>query len=224
MIVRRGRRINLDSRIMFGSKNADDKLSAALEAYKRDYASRIKNPENMDAQKAAALVEEAKVIVGRSGLGPALAPTLLEHIKHWPSWSKRDDFQKWVGFPATDIRATSEENSKKKEVTGVLFTYKGERYGVRFTDGGSTWLPDGDTFHSGEVDFVAKGETVLGLDVSLDSDEFAQWRWHNVYAFKVGPWTKHLLEIGAHIEESSKVGLKKFREDDVLERAKNIKL
>jgi CspA family cold shock protein len=137
MIVRRGRRVNLDSRIMFGSKNEDDKLSAALEAYKHDYASRIKNPENMDAQKAAALVEEAKAIVGRSGLGPALAPTLLEHIKHWPSWSKRDDFQKWVGFPATDIRATSEENSKKKEVTGVLFTYKGERYGfVQPQDGG----------------------------------------------------------------------------------------
>ncbi len=209
---------------MFGSGDADKRLSAALEAYQRDYASRIKNPENMDAHKAAALVAEAKAIIDKSGLGSALAPTLLEHIKYWPFWSKQDDFQIWVGFPATNIIAAREENSIKKEVTGVLFTYKGERYGVRFTDGGSTYMPDGELIYSGEIDFVTKGETVLGLNVSYYAKELAQWRWNNVYAFKVGPWTKHLLEIAAHIEESSKVRLKKFHEGDILERAKNIKL
>ena len=96
---------------MFG--NFGDKLSAALEAYQRDYASRIKKPANMDAQKAAALVKEAKDIVGKSGLGPALAPTLVEHVKYWPGWSKRDDFQKRIGFPASDILASEDQKVRK---------------------------------------------------------------------------------------------------------------
>jgi hypothetical protein len=169
-------------------------------------------------------LSKRRQIVGQSGLGPALAPTLLEHVKYWPSWSKRDDFQKWVGFPATDIRASSDETKESEKVTGVLFTYKGERYGVRFIDQGSNWLPDGDVFHSGKVDFVANGETVLGLDISLHSDEFAVWRWNNLYAFKVGPWTKHLIEIAAHIENNSQSSSKKWHEDDVIARAKNIRL
>ena len=100
---------------MFG--NIGDKLSAALEAYQRDYASRIKKPANMDAQ-AAALVKEAKDIVGKSGLGPALAPTMVEHVKYWPSRSKRDDFQKRIGFPASDILASEDQNGKKDKVVG----------------------------------------------------------------------------------------------------------
>lgn len=135
---------------MFG--NFGDKLSAALEAYQRDYASRIKKPANMDAQKAAALVKEAKDIVGKSGLGPALAPTLVEHVKYWPSWSKRDDFQKRIGFPASDILASEDQNGKKDKAVGVLFTYKGQRYGIRLTDHGFTSLPDGDVYNGGKAD------------------------------------------------------------------------
>lgn len=210
---------------MFGTDNAGAKLLAALEAYQRDYASRIKTPENMDAQKAAALVKEAKDIAGRSGLGKALAPILLEHVQYWPSWSQRDDFKKLVRFPATGILALTEQNDRKEETTGVLFTYEGERYGVRFTDKGLGSFPDGEPYHNGEIDFVAKGETVLGLDISKDISDFApEWHWHSLYAFKVGPWTKHLVEIAAHIENSSANDLKRRREDDVIQRAKNIKL
>lgn len=208
---------------MFG--NIGDKLSAALEAYQRDYASRIKKPANMDAQKAAALVKEAKDIVGKSGLGPALAPTMVEHVKYWPSRSKRDDFQKRIGFPASDILASEDQNGKKDKVVGVLFTYKGQRYGIRLTDHGFTSLPDGDVYNGGKADFVANGETVLGLDISRDAQEdFGDWRWHNLYAFKVGPWTKHLPEIAAHIENHSRATSKEYYDDDILKRAQNIKL
>ena len=43
---------------MFGSGNASDKLSVALEAYQRDYARRIETPENMDAPKEQRLLSE----------------------------------------------------------------------------------------------------------------------------------------------------------------------
>lgn len=161
--------------------------------------------------------------MGQSGLGAALAPTLIEHIYHWPTWSKRDDFLKWVHFPATDV-AASETKKEKETIRGILFSYEGQRYGVRFIDEGSSSGPDGEPFHHGTVDFVAKGETVLGLNVSQDMDEYSKWRWFNLYAFKAGPWTRHLVEIAAHIEHGTRKSLSEWHENDVIERAKNIKL
>ena len=75
---------------MFGT--AADRLAAALAAYERDFAARIKDLTNVDAESARAIVREANTIVRESGLGTALAPTLIEHVKHWPTWCKRDDF------------------------------------------------------------------------------------------------------------------------------------
>ena len=83
----------------------------------------------------------------------------------------------------------------------------------------------GDVYNGGKADFVANGETVLGLDISRDAQEdFGDWRWHNLYAFKVGPWTKHLPEIAAHIENHSRATSKEYYDDDILKRAQNIKL
>jgi hypothetical protein len=212
---------------MFGSgSNASDKLAAALEAYHRDYASRIKANDNLDAQKAAALIKEATEIVRKSGLGRALGRTIVEHVKHWPAWQKHDNFE--AGFPATEIFAQETKTERGKEVVGVLFTYKGERYGIRFTDNGIGSFPDGEMYNNGTVDFVVKDDTVLGLDISRDvGGEFGagDWTWGTgLYAFKPGPWTKHLLEIEAHIEEYSRQQSRQWQERDVIKRAQNIKL
>ena len=156
---------------MFGT--AAERLAAALAAYERDFAERIKDSANVDAETARAIVREANTIVRESGLGTALAPTLIEHVKHWPTWSKRDDFQDWVGFPATSIYATAEKRDKE-EVLGALFIYKNERYGIRFGDEGTTWLPDGSANRDGKVDFLWNGDTVLGVSVFLESGEFGK--------------------------------------------------
>ena len=206
---------------MFGS--AADKLAAALAAYERDFAARIKNPTNVDAESARAIVREANTIVRESGLGTALAPTLIEHVKHWPRSSKHNDFQQAVGFPATSIYATSEKHDKE-EVLGVLFTYKNERYGIRFRHDGSTSLPGGNVDHSGRVDFLLNGDTVLGVGVFLESGEFGKWCWRDVQVFKVGEWAKHLLEIAAHIKRDEGYSIKRQSEKDAIERAKNIRV
>jgi hypothetical protein len=206
---------------MFG--NSGDKLVTALEAYRRDFEKHIQPAENNDVKAAAALIREAEGIVRQSGLGAALAPTIIGEIYHWPSWSQRDDFLKWVHFPAEQITA-SEKKEGTETTKGILFTYQGQRYGVRFIDGGSFSLPDGDSAQHGIVDFVVDGETVLGLNISQDQEEYSKWTWFNLYAFKPGPWTKQLIEIAAHIEQGKRRSLSEYHEQDVLKRAKNIKL
>jgi hypothetical protein len=206
---------------MFG--NSGDKLVAALDAYRRDFENRIRPGENNDVKSAAALIREAENIVRQSGLGAALAPTIINEIYHWPSWSQRPDFLEWVHFPAEQITA-SEKKEGRETIKGVLFTYQGHRYGVRFVDGGSFSLPDGDYAQHGKVDFVVDGETVLGLNISQDQEEYSRWTWFNLYAFKPGPWTKHLVEIAARIEQGKRRSLSKYHEQDLIERAKNIKL
>lgn len=200
--------------MMFGT--AAKRLAAALAAYERDFASRIKDLTNVDAESARAIVREASTIVRESGLGTALAPTLIEHVKHWPTWCKRDDFQDWVGFPATGIYATAEKRDKE-EVLGALFTYNNERYGIRFADEGTTWLPDG-------TDFLWNGDAVLGVSVFLESGEFGKWCWRDVHVFKVGEWAKDLLEIAAHIKKDEGSAIRWRSEHDAIERAKNIRL
>src|SRR5215475_12649162 len=206
---------------MFGT--AADRLAAALAAYERDFAERIKDSTNVDAETARAIVREANTIVRESGLGTALAPTLIEHVKHWHAWSKREDFQDRVGFPATSIYATAEKRDKE-EVLGALFTYKNERYGIRFGDEGTTSLADGSVDHDGKVDFLWNGDTMLGVNVFLESGELGKWCWRDVYVFKVGEWAKHLLEIAAHIKQGEGASIKRRSENDAIERAKNIRL
>jgi hypothetical protein len=202
---------------------AANKVAVALAAYERDFEARIKNPTNVDAESARAIVREANTIVRESGLGLALAPTLIEHVKHWPVWSKGDDFRQWIGFPATSISVSSDQRDKE-EVLGVLFTYKNERYGIRFADEERAWLPDGDIYHGGTVDLLCNGDTVFGVGVFLESGEFGKWCWRDVHTLKVGEWAQHLLEIAACIRQDEGDRIRKRRESDTIERAKNIRL
>ena len=58
---------------MFGGRSAD-KLAAALQAYRRDFEKSIQPAQNIELNRTAALVQEAKDIVRKGGLGAALAP------------------------------------------------------------------------------------------------------------------------------------------------------
>lgn len=94
-----------------------------------------------------------------------------------------------------------------------------------FKDNGGTYLPDGEVFHSGTVEFVADSETVLGLNISQDRNEFtSDWHHHGVFALKMGPWSKALLEIAAYIRAHDKNA--NIRADDArtLEQAKKISI
>lgn len=199
-------------------------VSEVIRAYQEQFAESIRHIEPGEVARAKALVARANKIVGESGLGAALAPTLLEHIKYWPSWSLRDGFQKYVGFPCSGVsgKATKEDRNNRNL---IWFTYDDADYQVDFLDKGmNTWVHD-DLNSYGEVRFSTQGVCVLGLDIIEDgSKEHSRWRWSQVNAFIPGPWMKHLIEIAAYIEKHDQRSFDRFFEEDALSRAANIKL
>jgi hypothetical protein len=81
------------------SRSPEADIAQAILAYQRAFADTLRRSVNTDVENAKRLVARANKIVGESGLGPALAPILLDHVKYWPSWSKRDDFRQYVQIP-----------------------------------------------------------------------------------------------------------------------------
>ena len=210
---------------MFSKSTAADKLAIALNEYRIEFERSLRQKPNPDAVQARERVEQARELVRRSGLGSALV-AVLEDIKHWPSWSKRPDFMQYVNFPVSDVLATNEDKQEtysRTSTTTIYFLYAQRRYGLVFTDNGFRSGPD-DSFCHGKVDFVADDQVVLGLNISLDGDDFPVWHWFDVYALKVGDWAKHLLEMAEHIRMKKEMSQAKYHDDDVLNRAKNIHL
>ena len=158
-------------------------------------------------------------------MGPALAPTLLEHIKHWPSWSKREDFDKWVGFPCKFVDGTTGEIS---ETFVVTFEYNSTIYTVRFSeDQRRSWATaEVDMNLYGKAKLITDDQVVLGLNVyyNMEKGDAARWKWMNVFGFIPGPWMKDLIEIAAHIEQSDRARSQQFGNEDVLARADGIVL
>jgi hypothetical protein len=87
---------------------------------------------------------EANRIIGDSGLGAALAPTLLEEVKYWPSRCQRQDFQQHVNFPASDISGSTETDASSETKTSrIHFSYGGSHYSLIFIDQGmNQWATD----------------------------------------------------------------------------------
>lgn len=86
-------------------EEAADKLAASLNSYS-EAAHRASQPEsNAELETAYKKVELARKFVLEGRLANALGQCLPEHVRHWPAWSHREDFQNWVGFDATDIAA-----------------------------------------------------------------------------------------------------------------------
>lgn len=200
-------------------------IAEAILAYQRSFSESLEQVERAEVKDAQRLVARASQIIGESGLGPALVPTLLEHIKYWPTWSNRDDFGQYVQFPATNI--SGEVGSRldgKPAVSKIHFTYNDHDYCVTFTDEGmSSWGDSSDAY--GKVELAYQGYCVLGLDITQDlSKSYSVWRWQSVFAFVPGTWMKELTEMAAYIEAAQSQRLKDFTEKDALERARQIKL
>lgn len=212
---------------MFSSQTPADKLAAALAEYQADFEKKLQSQPSPDAEQARQRIRRAEDLVRQSGLGEALE-TLLEHIKYWPSWSQREDFRKWVGFPVGEVLAKEQrdESNYKTSITKVIcFTYGDGQFAVVLRDKGGTSLPDGEYYHSGTVEFVAGRETVLGLNITERSNEYTNdWRYSGVYSLKIGTWSKALLEIAAHIRAHSRNTSIRQNDERVVAQAKDISI
>jgi len=196
-----------------------------LAEYRRDYETRLQSRPNIEAQQARQLIQKARDLIRKSGIGDALT-LLLEEVKYWPSWSQRDDLIKLVHFPATDIRAreeSKEEPFKRATTTTVSFMYGNKPYGLVFEDRGPSYLPEGEPIRNGTVDFIAEDAVVLSLNVSNDADGH-EWHWFDLNALNIGAWTKDLLEIAAHINVATEDSRRHFNEKSDIDKAKKIRL
>ena len=196
-----------------------------LAEYRRDYETRLQSRPNIEAQQARQLIQKARDLIRKSGMGDALT-LLLEEVKYWPSWSQRDDLIKLVHFPATDIRAreeSKEEPFKRATTTTVSFMYGNKPYGLVFEDRGPSYLPEGEPIRNGTLDFIAEDAVVLSLNVSNDADGH-EWHWFDLNALNIGAWTKDLLEIAAHINVATEDSRRHFNEKSDIDKAKKIRL
>lgn len=204
---------------------SSDELAKMLDEYRRDYETRLQSRPNIEVQQARQLIQQARDLVRRSGMGDALT-VLLEEVKYWPTWSERDDLVKSVHFPAADIHAkkeSKEEPFKRTTTTTVYFMYGDQPYGLVFEDRGPSYLPDSEPSMNGTLDFIAEGVVVLSLNVTNDVDEH-EWRWFDLNALTIGPWTKDLLEIAAHIKVANADSPRHFNEKSDIDKAKKIRL
>ena len=200
-------------------------LAEMLAEYRRDYETRLQSRPNIEAQQARQLIQKARDLIRKSGMGDALT-LLLAEVKYWPSWSQRDDLIKLVHFPATDIRAreeSKEEPFKRATTTTVSFMYGNKPYGLVFEDRGPSYLPEGEPIRNGTLDFIAEDAVVLSLNVSNDADGH-EWHWFDLNALNIGPWTKDLLEIAAHIKVANADSRRQFNEKSDIDKAKKIRM
>jgi hypothetical protein len=209
------------------ASDPEQSIADALRAYQEHFYKTIRGSDSEETERARKILERARQIVGQSGLGPALAPTLLEHVKYWPSWSTHDDFLKYVGFPCRYIRGSSETSSEESAKTTIVsFAYKEALYTVRFVDTGmNSWATD-DMNAYGTVHFYRDAQEVFGLDIQYDmaKGDAATWRWSDVLAFQPGPWMQDLIEIAGYIEGNFWRDLEERRSADIRARASKITL
>jgi hypothetical protein len=103
-------------------RSPDEVMSEMLCKYQTHFYETSKTNSNPSADEAKRKIDRAKTIISESRVGYSIC-ALVEHVKNWPAWSQRDDFHKYVGFPARDIAASSEktEEYRPKERTIVCF-------------------------------------------------------------------------------------------------------
>lgn len=212
------------------SQQLDDAASVLAEsllAYEEAAyrASRIESdPELIEAQEK---VHAARKLIEEGRLAFALGRCLPEHIKYWPSWSQRTDFQNWVGFSASDIVATSAEvveGARNVKVTSIDFTFKGTRYRLVLRDRGMSFVPE-STEKLGEVELFSDQQRVAKFEIVEDiMNEYSQWEFSDVRALKVGPWMKDVIDMSVQIQASDQKRRTDFLDDRTRDAAREIDL
>ena len=180
-----------------------------------------------ELEVAEAKVQAARGLVVESGLARALGTCIPEHVLHWPSWIKRDDFLTWVHFDASEITAEEwleADGHRKLKVVRVGFVFKERNYAVVIRDGGYSSVPDSHS-RTGEVELWLEGALVSALGVSQDlGDDFPEWRYGDIKVLRVGDWMKDVIDMTAQIEAHRTRSAESFAQKRIRDLARNIDL
>ncbi|WP_316187980.1 MULTISPECIES: hypothetical protein [unclassified Bradyrhizobium] len=208
-------------------QSPDEIISEMLNAYQQHFYEQQKARLDPSAEEAKNLIKRAERLIQDSRIGYSICE-LVDHTKRWPSWSRRDDFQKYVGFPALDISATVSKTDGRDphDKVTVHFIYSGRQYATTFVDEGiPSW--DEDYNRYGRVEFFAGSDRMLGVEIIADTKrgfEYERWTFWTVFAFAPGQWMKDLVEIAAHIDAHRTSSRNQLFDDIAIEKAKNIRL
>lgn len=209
-------------------RSPDEVMSEMLSKYQTHFYETAKTNSNPNADEAKKTIDRARKLISESRVGYSIC-ALVEHVKYWPSWSQRDDFQNHVAFPAWDVAASAEKTQENRPKHRIIvgFTYSGSPFTVDFLDEGvPNWGGD-DYNRYGKIEFYSGVNRVLGVEISADTSrgfEYERWTFQDVFAFAPGEWMKHLVEIAALIDAHRTNDRNKFFEDRAIEQAKNIRL
>ena len=204
-----------------------NRLLVSLKAYSKAAYKASEPRPSAELEAAYEKVERARELVLEGGIAHALGGCLPAHIKYWPSWIQRDDFQKWVGFDATEIAAKESEEvsgSRTLNVSTIDFVFNDTSYRLVLRDGGMSYVPD-SLERLGEIEFFVEDFRVAKFDLVEDlSNEYSAWSFSDVRALNVGPWMKDVLDMAAQIQASERRRIDDLVDTRVRETAREINL
>ncbi len=206
---------------------ATDKLSDSLRAYSD--AAYLASQSKPDTELTAAYekVAAARKLALEGRLAYALGRCIPEHIKHWPAWIQREDFQTWVWFQASNIVAAKtieEDGSRKIEVSTIKFVFNDRRYQLILRDRGMSYVPD-TAERFGDVELFVDEQRVAKFELIKDlMKDYSRWEFSDVRALKVGPWMKDVIDIATQIDAFNQRCSESFVDQRVVEAAREIDL
>ncbi|MBI2292371.1 MAG: hypothetical protein HYU73_19055 [Betaproteobacteria bacterium] len=138
---------------------------------------------------------------------------LWEEIKHYPGWSRRDDFEKWNKLQLAGINGSSE-----KDTNLVEFEHEGKVFKVSVR----TWSGMESESYA-DFSFFEAGEEVFSISCSANYGDYETiYRCINVSSLKKrGNWAKVLLALYGQIQiAKNKVSaeFKYFHADEIKSR------
>ncbi len=185
---------------------------AARDAHLRRQSELAAAETSRDAEvaEAQALIEQAEALLGDSGVIDATLSALSE-VWHWPSWSKRDDWQAPV--PATDLRG--------RDGGGVEWTWEATAFGIRLEERSIAGYEDA----YGVVTLWANGAEVLVLDVKRSPrDEYDRWTYVGVCGLVPGDWMAGIVDFAGAADVANELSRQSNLATYYMERSRKITL
>ena len=208
-------------------EEAASELAASLRSYSD--ASYLASQSKPDAELTAAneKVTAARKLAQEGRLAYALGRCIPEHVKHWPAWIQREDFQTWVGFQASNIVAAEtkeEDGSRKIKVSTIKFVFNDRRYYLILRDRGMSYVPD-TAERFGEVELFVDEQRVAKFELIEDlMKDYSRWEFSDVRALKVGPWMKDVIDMATQIEASDQRRTENLIDERIVKAAQEIDL
>jgi hypothetical protein len=207
-------------------RTPDVVMSEMLAAYQQHFFESAKSAPNRSAQEAKEIIDRARKVIKDSRIGKS-ACELFEHVKYWPAWSKRPDFEKNLSFPVEDVSGNVDRGTEDKPLnsTTVQFSYSSIPFRLVCNDKGNSHYGD-DMGRYGKLEVFAAGELVLGIDIAAGWTAdigYDSWHFSDVFAFAPGQWMKAVAEMAALIQAYQIKQRDSYADKQAIERAKNIR-